>query len=157
MKKIDLHIHTLATEKDSNFIFDLDKMLLYVQTSKLDAIAITNHNIFDREQFNKIKEKVNISVFPGVEVDVENAHMIVVTEESNLDKFCEQCNQLKERLIDGKKYISYDEFISIFCNYEQYLLIPHYKKKPALQQQIIKKFGNNITCGEVDSIKKFCT
>ena len=65
MKKIDLHIHTLATEKDSNFIFDLDKMLLYVQTSKLDAIAITNHNIFDREQFNKIKEKVNISVFPG--------------------------------------------------------------------------------------------
>lgn len=157
MKKIDLHIHTLATEKDSNFIFDLDKMLLYVQTSKLDAIAITNHNIFDREQFNKIKEKVNISVFPGVEVDVENAHMIVITEESNLDKFCEQCNQLNERLIDGKKYISYDEFISIFCNYEQYLLIPHYKKKPALQQQIIKKFGNNITCGEVDSIKKFCT
>lgn len=157
MKKIDLHIHTLATEKDSNFIFDLDKMLLYVQTSKLDAIAITNHNIFDREQFNKIKEKVNISVFPGVEVDVENAHMIVVTEESNLDKFCEQCNQLNESLIDGKKYISYDEFISIFCNYEQYLLIPHYKKKPALQQQIIKKFGNNITCGEVDSIKKFCT
>ena len=157
MKKIDLHIHTLATEKDSNFIFDLDKMLLYVQTSKLDAIAITNHNIFDREQFNKIKEKVNISAFPGVEVDVENAHMIVVTEESNLDKFCEQCNQLNERLIDGKKYISYDEFISIFCNYEQYLLIPHYKKKPALQQQIIKKFGNNITCGEVDSIKKFCT
>lgn len=157
MKKIDLHIHTLATEKDSDFIFDLDKMLLYVQTSKLDAIAITNHNIFDREQFNKIKEKVNISVFPGVEVDVENAHMIVVTGESNLDKFCEQCNQLNERLIDGKKYISYDEFISIFCNYEQYLLIPHYKKKPALQQQIIKKFGNNITCGEVDSIKKFCT
>lgn len=157
MKKIDLHIHTLATEKDSNFIFDLDKMLLYVQTSKLDAIAITNHNIFDREQFNKIKEKVNISVFPGVEVDVENAHMIVVTEESNLDKFCEQCNQLNESLTDGKKYISYDEFISIFCNYEQYLLIPHYKKKPALQQQIIKKFGNNITCGEVDSIKKFCT
>lgn len=157
MKKIDLHIHTLATEKDSNFIFDLDKMLLYVQTSKLDAIAITNHNIFEREQFNKIKEKVNISVFPGVEVDVENAHMMVVTEESNLDKFCEQCNQLNKRLIDGKKYISYDEFISIFYNYEQYLLIPHYKKKPALQQQIIKKFGNNITCGEVDSIKKFCT
>lgn len=36
-------------------------MLLYVQTSKLDAIAITNHNIFDREQFNKIKEKASIT------------------------------------------------------------------------------------------------
>ena len=157
MKKIDLHVHTMATSKDSDFVFDIDKMQLYVQISKLDAIAITNHNMFDKEQFNSIKEKMNISVFPGVEVDVENAHMIVITDESDLDNFCEQCNQLKEKMEDGRKFISYDEFITIFSNYEQYLLIPHYKKKPALQQQIIKKFGKNITCGEVDSVKKFCT
>ncbi len=157
MKKVDLHIHTLATPKDSDFVFDLDKIQLYVQTLKLDAIAITNHNIFNKEQFNSIKGKLNISVFPGVEVDIENAHMIVITDESDLDNFCEQCNQLKEKMEDGRQYISYDEFIGIFSNYEQYLLIPHYKKKPALQQQIIKKFGKNISCGEVDSVKKFCT
>lgn len=157
MKKVDLHIHTIATEKDADFVFDIDKMQLYVQISKLDAIAITNHNMFDRDQYNSIKEKLNISVFPGVEVDIENAHMILITDENNLDNFCEQCNQLKEKMEDGRQFISYDEFIAIFSNYEQYLLIPHYKKKPALQQQIIKKFGKNITCGEVDSIKKFCT
>lgn len=157
MKKVDLHVHTIATQKDSDFVFDLDKILLYVEISKLDAIAITNHNIFDREQFNNIKEKLNISVLPGVEVDIENAHMIVITDESYLNNFCEQCNLLKEKMEDGRQYISYDEFISIFSDYEQYLLIPHYKKKPTLQQQIIKKFGNNITCGEVDSVKKFCT
>lgn len=157
MKKVDLHIHTIATDKDVDFTFDMDKIQLYVQISKLDAIAITNHNMFDKEQFNSIKEKLNVMVFPGVEVDIENAHMIVVTDESDLDIFAEQCNQLKEKMEDGRQFISYDEFISIFNNYEQYLLIPHYKKKPALQQQIIKKFGKNITCGEVDSIKKFCT
>ena len=157
MKKVDLHVHTIATEKDADFVFDIDKLQLYVQISKLDAIAITNHNTFDKEQFNSIKEKMNISVFPGVEVDVENAHMIVITDESDLDNFCEQCNQLKEKMEDGRKFISYDEFSAIFSNYEHYLLIPHYKKKPALQQQIIKKFGKNITCGEVDSVKKFCT
>lgn len=157
MKKVDLHIHTIATDKDTDFSFDLDKMQLYVEKSKLDAIAITNHNMFDIEQFNSIKEKLNISIFPGVEVDVENAHMIVIADERDLDKFVEQCNQLKEKMQEGRKFISYDEFITIFSNYEQYLLIPHYKKKPTLQQQIIKKFGKNITCGEVDSIKKFCT
>lgn len=156
MKKVDLHIHTIATAKDADFTFDMDKMQLYVQISKLDAIAITNHNMFDKEQFNNIKEKLNITVFPGVEVDIENAHMIVITDESDLDIFVEQCNQLKEKMEDGRQFISFDEFISIFNNYEQYLLIPHYKKKPALQQQIIKKFGKNIICGEVDSIKKFC-
>ena len=77
MKKVDLHVHTIATEKDADFVFDIDKLQLYVQISKLDAIAITNHNTFDKEQFNSIKEKMNISVFPGVEVDVENAHMRV--------------------------------------------------------------------------------
>ena len=157
MKKVDLHVHTIATKKDADFVFDIDKMLLYVQTLKLDAIAITNHNMFDKEQYNSIKQKLNISVFPGVEVDVENAHMILITDENDLDNFCEQCNQLKEKMEDGRRFISYDEFVAIFSNYEQYLLIPHYKKKPAMQQQIIKKFGKNITCGEVDSIKKFCT
>ena len=157
MKKVDLHVHTIATKKDADFVFDIDKMLLYVQTLKLDAIAITNHNMFDKEQYNSIKQKLNISVFPGVEVDVENAHMILITDENDLDNFCEQCNQLKEKMEDGRRFISYDEFVAIFSNYEQYLLIPHYKKKPAMQQQIIKKFGKNITRGEVDSIKKFCT
>ena len=148
LKKVDLHIHTIATDKDTDFSFDLDKLQLYVEISKLDAIAITNHNMFDIEQFNSIKEKLNISVFPGVEV---------IADERDLDKFVEQCNQLKEKMQEGRKFIFYDEFITIFSNYEQYLLIPHYKKKPTLQQQIIKKFGKNITCGEVDSIKKFCT
>lgn len=78
MKKIDLHIHTIATEKDADFVFDIDKMQLYVEKSKLDAIAITNHNMFDIDQFNSIKEKLNISVFPGVEVDVENAHKTIL-------------------------------------------------------------------------------
>lgn len=70
MKKVDWHIHTVPTIKDSTFTFDIDKMQLYVQTLKLDAIAITNHNIFDKSQFEKIKEKINITVFPGVEVDI---------------------------------------------------------------------------------------
>lgn len=78
-------------------------MQLYVKISKLDAIAITNHNMFDIEQFNSIKEKLNISVFPEVEIDVENAHMIVIADERNLDEFVEQCNQLKEKMQEGRK------------------------------------------------------
>ena len=156
MKKVDLHIHTVPTIKDLTFTFDINKMQLYVQTLELDAIAITNHNKFDKSQYEKIKEKLNITVFPGVEVDIENAHMIVITDEKNIDKLDEQCQQLEEKIQDNKSYITYDEFVKIFTNYEEYLLIPHYKKKPVVQTNILKKFGSNITCGEVDNIKKFC-
>lgn len=157
MKKVDLHVHTLASDLDANFEFDMDKMKEYVKISKLDAIAITNHNIFDIEQYKEIKENLNICVFPGVEVNLEDAHIIIITEEKYLEVFCSQIENLKEKMKDGRKYISYDEFIRIFNNYQQYLLIPHYKKHPALQQQIIKKFKKNIVCGEVDSVKKFLT
>ena len=156
MKKVDLHIHTVPSIKDANFTFDIDKMRLYVQTLKLDAIAITNHNLFDKNQFDEIKNKLNITVFPGIEVDLENGHIIVIADADSLDKFDDQCNLLKEKIVDNKSVITYDEFISIFTNYEEYLLVPHYKKKPAMQQSILKKFGKNITCGEVDNIKKFC-
>ena len=156
MKKVDLHIHTIPTTKDASFTFDMDKIQLYIKTLKLDAIAITNHNLFDRNQFEEIREKLDITVFAGIEVDLENGHIIVISDGENLDKFDEQCQNLSNLFNDGREYISYDDFISTFSNFEEYLLIPHYKKKPALQQQIIRKFGRNITCGEVDSIKKFC-
>ena len=82
--------------------------------------------------------------------------MIVITDEKNIDKLDEQCQQLEEKIKDNKSYLTYDEFIEIFTNYEEYLLIPHYKKKPTIQTNILKKFGSKITCGEVDNIKKFC-
>ena len=63
MKKVDLHIHTIPTTKDASFTFDMDKIQLYIKTLKLDAIAITNHNLFDRNQFEEIREKLDITVF----------------------------------------------------------------------------------------------
>lgn len=80
MKKVDLHIHTIPTIKDANFTFDMDKIQLYIKTLKLDAIAITNHNIFDRNQFEEIREKLDITVFAGIEVDLENGHIIVISD-----------------------------------------------------------------------------
>ena len=113
MKKVDLHIHTVPSIKDANFTFDIDKMRLYVQTLKLDAIAITNHNLFDKNQFDEIKNELNITVFPGVEVDLENGHIIIIADVDSLDKFDDQCNLLKEKIVDNKSVITYDEFISI--------------------------------------------
>lgn len=51
LKKIDLHIHTISTVSDSKkFLFSMEKLKEYVSTRNLDAIAITNHNIFDIDQ-----------------------------------------------------------------------------------------------------------
>ena len=46
MKKIDLHIHTIPTISDSQFEFSLDTFKKYAEEAHLDAVAITNHDVF---------------------------------------------------------------------------------------------------------------
>jgi predicted metal-dependent phosphoesterase TrpH len=78
MKKIDLHIHTVPTISDAAFTFDMNKLKEYVGECKLDAIAITNHNMFDLDQFNQISNLLTIPVFPGIEIDLESGHMLLL-------------------------------------------------------------------------------
>lgn len=47
MIKIDLHLHTISTEKDNEFTFDIETLQKYIKMNELSAVAITNHNKFD--------------------------------------------------------------------------------------------------------------
>ncbi len=54
MKKIDLHIHTTASVSDSAFEFCQTKLDEYIEVASLECIAITNHNLFDKDQFEVV-------------------------------------------------------------------------------------------------------
>ena len=94
MIKIDFHIHTIKTDLDSAFDFSLDKIAEYVQKKKINAIAITNHNLFDRANFNLIKIHLkDVAVYPGIEVTLEGGHLIVVAPFTKIEEFEEQCKK----------------------------------------------------------------
>ncbi len=57
LKKIDLHIHTKTSSQDKDFVFSEDNLKRYVRDAEIDCIAITNHNLFDRAQFEKITSR----------------------------------------------------------------------------------------------------
>lgn len=59
MKKIDLHIHTVASISDSPIFFSLNSLEDYVKKLEIDCIAITNHNLFDKDQFETICQKLS--------------------------------------------------------------------------------------------------
>lgn len=156
MKKIDLHLHTIATVSDRTFEFSIEKLIEYVRIERLDAIAITNHNLFDRKQYEFISSSISIPVFPGIEVDIENGHLLVITEASDIDDFCEKCEEVFR--LNGSSNTSSlieDDFIRIFGDLGKYLLIPHYDKTPILDQNRIPNIQSHISCGEVSSVKKF--
>ena len=154
MKKIDLHIHTVATERDSNFTFCMETLIGYVQTAKLDAIAITNHNTFDAAQFRAIRERLSIVVFPGIEINLDDGHILLISDGSNIDDFDDRCNNVRMAQA-GNKGITVDQLKAFYDNLQTYLLIPHYDKDPPIRGQTLADLSPYITAGEVDSPKKF--
>lgn len=155
MKKIDLHIHTKSSSQDKAFSFSEEKLKQYVETAGLDCIAVTNHNLFDKAQFEKIKRSLNIVALPGIEVDVEKCHILVLSDGQDLAAFEEKCAIVSEKWTERKISSSFEEFEEAFGDLGRYLIIPHYHKDPKICPDVLKKFGTHIFCGEVSSPKKF--
>jgi hypothetical protein len=160
MKKIDLHIHTISTVSDYDFDFDLSKLKEYVDKLEIDCIAITNHNTFDFNQFNIIKDSLDIVVFPGIEIDLERGHLLLISDNTDLSEindFSKKCERVKKLINSKDDYISLEQFKEIFPLLDKYLLIPHYHKKPVIKPEIIEQIDTLISAGEVSSYKKFKT
>ena len=155
MIKIDFHIHTVSTASDSCFEFDLEKFIEYVKHAELDAIAITNHNIFDSEQYKQIVSALEIKVYPGIEINLENGHLLLISNGENLEQFSRQCKKVADLIISPKDSITVDKLLNIFTDISKNILIPHYEKKPAISNEVIEKLSQYISAGEVNSPKKF--
>jgi hypothetical protein len=158
MKRCDLHIHTVASVSDRTFTFDKDVLVDYIEKTGLDVIAITNHNMFDYTQFQEIRNALpNTFVLPGIEVDLERGHILVIAnnDDGTLFDFNSKCEEVKNLIKTKDDDISYNTFIRIFGDLSKYLLIPHYEKDPKLHKDVIEKLDRNIIAGEVSSVKKF--
>lgn len=155
MKKIDLHIHTSPTISDSVFEFSLDEFSRYVRDASLDAVAVTNHNIFEKDQYLEIARTLDAIVFPGIEINLEMGHALVIADPEMVDEFEELCRLVTAEISDAKDQIFFSKFVEIFGDLNRYLIIPHYDKKPAISGGILQSLDPYITAGEVDSEKKF--
>ena len=155
MKKIDLHIHTVPGNSDGKFEFSLDGLKRYVSEAKLDAIAVTNHNLFDAIQFRKIQSALDIAVFPGIEVYLERGHILIISDGCDLEDFESRTEHIMEIIAHTGDTLSVEEMSKIYGDLDRYLIIPHYDKDPSITSETIDSIKPYINAGEVDSAKKF--
>lgn len=155
MKKIDLHVHTVKTIWDTPFLFDIQKVVEYVEQREIDVLAITNHNVFDANQFSEISDKLKIKVFPGIEINLDGGHLLLISESANLSDFSSKCLEVSSRIVNIDDSISVSTLISIFGDLSPYLLIPHYDKYPDVPEKAVRELNGHVTSGEVTSPKKF--
>ena len=155
MKKIDLHIHTIPTFSDAPFTFSLEAFKRYVTEARLDAVAVTNHDLFNGAQYKQIQQFLGIDVFPGIEVNVEKGHVLIITDHSDLPDFEPKADKVSKRITKTGDTMSLAELQSIFGDLGKYLVIPHYDKSPPVVGTTLEKLMPFISAGEVDSPKKF--
>lgn len=72
--KIDLHCHTKKTKSGDGRERNVTPTLFKEKIALTDVkiVAITNHNVFDYEQYMVLEEAVSgiCQVWPGIEIDV---------------------------------------------------------------------------------------
>ena len=133
----------------------MDSLVEYVAVANLDAIAITNHDIFDHAQYEEICEALDIVVFPGIEINLETGHLLLITSQDDAQDFAICAKEVENRIQTvGDKITTY-ELQRIFGDLSKYLLIPHYDKKPAIKGDELERIKDFVSAGEVDSPKKF--
>lgn len=142
--RIDFHIHSIATPSDAKgFEFDIDVLAHYVEESKLDAIAITNHNGFYVDNYKEISEALSITVFPGIEINVAKqsgfGHVLIIADSDSLEEFVAGSSIISQLCPDNSSFVDWEDVLNAYPSLKKWLIIPHYKKDKHLDSVTLEK------------------
>lgn len=154
VKKLDFHIHTISSGKDSKFSYSSDWMKRYVEEAELDAIAITNHDLFDLENFEQVKKDLpDTAVFPGMELSLEEGHVNIVFSEDELSSLIDFSAWLERNSYGEKAKISTENFCRQMVDWEKGIYIFELGKSNSLK--VPEKLSGVTFVGGVSSQLRF--
>ena len=96
-----------------------------------------------------ISKGLDISVLPGIEVDLEGGHLLVIAAPDDVEDFASKCHKIHNLATYPNPNVNLDEFKEVFPDLASYILIPHYDKSPKIKQHVLEELSDYITAGEV--------
>jgi len=102
-----------------------------------------------------ISKDLKTSVLPGIEIDLEGGHILVIADPDNVEDFATKCQKITSLVTYPHPNVKLDEFKTIFPNLDSYILIPHYDKSPKISNYVLEQLTDHINAGEVQAHKKF--
>lgn len=142
--KVDFHCHTRNYKTGDGEKRDVtdEQFIDKVTSAGVEIVAVTNHNGFDIDQYNRLDAASNgmYSIWPGVELDIAYGsdsnyyHLIVICNPKNVESFHSSLDTLTNGSTKdnfkgeiGAVVASFDSLDCIF--------MPHFHKKPAIPQE----------------------
>ncbi|QEG40412.1 hypothetical protein [Roseimaritima ulvae] len=149
--KIDIHTHTKKCKTGDAHTREVSAEVFCqtILSSDVGIVAITNHNVFDREQFFEIQGGLSpeAQVWPGIELDVlENGargHLLVIVSPTKTHEFSEVVDQITRSFTPDTFTATIAEVIENFDALSP-LYVAHYKqKKPNISDDALEKLVAN--------------
>lgn len=145
--KIDIHTHTKrckSGDAPSREIAATD-FCETVRSTEVGIIAITNHNLFDLDQFEEILEEMDgdAQVWPGIELDIiddgARGHLLVIVSPDKAGEFSDLVDEITYDTTPDKFETSIEEVMEQFDALGP-LYVAHYeRKKPNLSDEALEK------------------
>ena len=139
--KIDLHCHTRKAKKGDGKGRNVTPELFKekIELADVKIVAITNHNMFDYDQYIELRNVVAgiCQVWPGVEIDIDGEnryHLIVVTKPDEVLIFNSCCKKLFSGTTPDTCFMKLKDVCDVFAEIDA-IYIPHFHdKKPAISE-----------------------
>lgn len=151
--KIDLHCHTKKTKQgdDETRNVTVSKFVETLSRNEVQFVAITNHNEFDKKQYESFKQeslKENIDVWPGIELDVnvngEKGHLILVGNPKKYIEFSIMTDSLINKEEPDKFIIDIEKLISVIEEFDVILIAHHTLKDHGFSDKAIEQIKKMV-------------
>lgn len=150
--KIDFHCHTKSIKQGETEKRNIDskRFVEKINDANVKIVAITNHNEFDKKQYEEFVQEANESfqIWPGIELDIKDdeteAHLIIISNPNCLNEFETSINNL---IGDNDKstFIANIEDVLNEFNNKDVIYIGHYiGKKKMLSTKMVELIEKTI-------------
>lgn len=167
--KIDIHTHTKKCKSGDAPTREISPtdFCQTVLSTDVRVIAITNHNVFDLEQFNEIETRLDgeAQAWPGVELDIlygdSRGHLLVIASPRLASEFSAATDELTKGYSADSFAAQLEDVLKAYDDLDP-LYVAHYKqKKPSLSDDflhalesrtrnpecVLKEVTNSISAG----------
>ncbi len=145
--KIDIHTHTKKCKSGDAPTRDIstENLCEAILSTEVRIIAITNHNVFDLDQYTEIGTSLGeeAQVWPGVELDIleegSRGHLLVIVSPTMAKDFSEAVDEFTKGSNPDSFTATIDDVLERFDSSTP-LYVAHYKqKKPNLSDEALEK------------------
>lgn len=149
--KIDIHTHTKKCKSGDAPTREIspEDFCSILMSTDVGIIAITNHNVFDIEQYENIERLIDgeIQVWPGVELDVVDGddgkgHLLIIVSPIRAKAFHAAVSKITKGATPDDFTASIENVLTTFDDLSP-LYVAHYKKAPMVSESAIAVLESN--------------